>query len=663
MKIYLADLVHTYSVQDKSLLIPLNIGYIKAFAVAKYGSTVDIHLFKHPENLLAKIYKDPPSILGLANYGWNEQLNHKVGKNIRQKFPETLIVMGGPNIDFTPNRRLDFLKKHDYLDLLIVDGGEQPFSDLIHWWQHFPGEYNKLPNNILWREGNQIRSTDLLPIKKMIEDIPSPYLTGCLDEFLELGFIPLIETNRGCPFLCSFCAWGAASKNKVAQFDLEMVRQEINYIGKRAKRVKNWIICDANFGMLKRDIEIAQAIRKVKDQTGFPHKCHLWLAKNVTERNVQIADILREMIVPVMAVQSMDEQVLKKIKRGNISLETYIEYNNKFKKLGSKTFSDLIVPLPGETLTTHKEALRKLCEHNVDVIFNHNIRLLSGTEVNTEETIKTYQFRSRYRLIHGDAGIYQCPDGTKIRAFEYEKSVRETSTFSEDELFYLRKLHFLFEISWNLKVYKPLLDLARFYGINPIDILDKIILFADTASHELGEHQEQITKFFQDLDEFSHAEWFDSEEEIESYFTKPENFEHLIHQEFDKLNVLYTVILLKDYKQAFDRAFQLALSSFGIIPELILNSLSNYTFAYFPSLETKSSKWNSPLKNKDDQTQKVLEHFPFLKTNSIKFFEDQRRQTMVEYVENRKEKTLSKVLNLMGVGALALSNLKLTVKE
>ena len=35
---------------------------------------------------------------------------------------------------------------------------------------------------------------------------------------------------------------------------------------------------------------------------------------------------------------------------------------------------------------------------------------------------------------------------------------------------------------------------------------------------------------------------------------------------------------------------------------------------------------------------------------------------MVEDVENRK-KTLSKVLNLMGVGALALSNLKLTVKE
>ena len=55
MRVYLADLAHTHSLPDSALTVPLNIGYIKAYAVEHLGSEVDIRLFKHPENCL------PPS--------------------------------------------------------------------------------------------------------------------------------------------------------------------------------------------------------------------------------------------------------------------------------------------------------------------------------------------------------------------------------------------------------------------------------------------------------------------------------------------------------------------------------------------------------------------------------------------------------------------------
>ena len=111
------------------------------------------------------------------------------------------------------------------------------------------------------------------------------------DEFLSAGLVPMFETNRGCPFKCTFCAWGSASKDLVRRLDFDTAIEEIAFVGEHS-RANNWIICDANFGILKRDVEIARAIRRVKDKYGKPEKCHIWLAKNVTERNLEIGEIL-----------------------------------------------------------------------------------------------------------------------------------------------------------------------------------------------------------------------------------------------------------------------------------------------------------------------------------------------------------------------------------
>jgi len=662
MKIYLADLAHTYSVVDDSLMIPLNIGFLKAYAMQEHGDAIDIKLFKHPEKLLEEIFKEKPAIVGLTNYGWNIQLNLRIGQKIREIHPEVLIVMGGPNVDDEDKYRLEFLKIHDYIDLLVIDGGEEPLSEIISWLRD-GHDRSLLPNNIVWVEKEKICSTDLNPLKKHIENIPSPYLAGYLDEFLEAGLVPLLETNRGCPFKCTFCAWGAAAKNKVGRFSMETVLEEIAYVGKMAKGARNWIICDANFGMLHRDVEIAREIRKVKDETGSPQKCHLWLAKNVTERNFEIADILSEMIVPVMAVQTLDDDVLKLIKRDNISTETYIEYNDKFKKIGSETFSELIVPMPGETLETHKNSLKKLFNYGCDIIFNHNLRMLAGTEVNNELTRETFKFKTRYRLIHGDAGIYKCPDGTEIRAFEFESSLRETSTMNEEDLFYLRKVHFLVEMAYNLKVYKPLLELGRLYDINPIDVFDRLLEYCQSPE-DLNGNGNGFTNFFADLDEFSHNEWFDSAESIQSYFYKPENFDKVVNQSFDKLNILYTVILFRDYKNNFDVAFKLALASFKKIPKEILDNVSSYTFAQFPSLEkNKNTSWKSTLTKKSHSfIEDNQDLFPFISEDYIEFEQNDIRQKMIKLI-NTKGHTLSKVLNMSEFGALSLRNLEMAVKD
>ncbi len=576
-RILLADLAHTAAVTDRSLTVPLGIGYVKAYCDRNLGAKVSISLFKRPERLLAAAHAQAPDIVGFANYGWNENLNREIGRYLRQKHPAALFVAGGPNIDPAPVSRLAFLKKHDYIDFLVIDGGEEPFAELVEWVRLGTQDRSTLPPNLVWRDGDAVLATGERKLSKLIDNIPSPYLNGDLDEFLEAGMVPLFETNRGCPFRCTFCAWGSASKDLVRRLDVGQALAEIAYVAERSD-ARNWIICDANFGILERDIDIARAIRRVKNERGHPRHCHIWLAKNVTDRNLAIGEILGDMIVPVMAVQSLDDEVLRYIKRDNISMETYARYHERFHRAGSRTYSDLIVPLPRETLATHLDALRTMMKLGVDVIQCHNMRLLAGAETNSRETRDEFRFRTRYRLIHGDAGAYRAPDGADIRAFEYEESLRSTDNMTEEEVFYLRKLHFLVDFCWNIEVYAPLLRLGLRHGVNPLDVLVQLLREAETGADA------EMASFFARFERSSREEWFDSAEEIETYFSDPANFARLVNQEFEKLNLQFSVILLQGYKVAFDRAIARVLAGFSGMQGDDVEAAQRLTFAMFPPL-------------------------------------------------------------------------------
>ena len=658
MKIYLLDLAHTQTVTDQSLTVPLSIGYIKAYLVQEMGDSVDVKLFKHPEEALANIITDQPDIVGFANYGWNRDLNLKVGSYIREILPNALLVAGGPNIDPAENLRTKFLKEFSFLDYAIIMGGEEPFAELVSWWREGQKNKDDLPNNLIWLEGDKLHSTPERPLKKIIENIPSPYLAGYLDEFLARNMVPLLETNRGCPFSCAFCAWGMASQDLVRRFDHIRAIEEIEYIGARSQ-AKNWIVCDANFGILKRDIELAKAIRKVKDTTGFPAHCHVWTAKNVTERNLEIGEIFGDMAVPCMAVQSMDDEVLKNIKRSNISIDTYKEYQQKFHAMGQQTYSDTIIPLPAETMESHISGLTQLMNFGVDLIANHNMRLLAGAETNSDETREKFDFKTRYRLIHGDAGEYKTPTGKTIKSFEYEESLRATSTMPEEDVFYLRKLHFLVEFCWNVEAYKPLLTLLQANNINPMVALTKLIevpsgLVSDEVSNKIKE-------FWAEFDDLSSAEWFNSTAEIEEYFSHEENFSKLVNLEYEKLNTLFVVKLLQGYKEEFDAVIRaISAQELPDNPEL-LNDIMGYVVSTFPSLNHPDDEMVIDLSGGFvSQELEIDDLAANSKAAQIRLYESDKRREVIEIILNSEGKTLSKILNTQGI---SMGQLKFSIDE
>ena len=85
--------------------------------------------------------------------------------------------------------------------------------------------------------------------------------------------------------------------------------------------------------------------------------------------------------------------------------------------------------------------------------------------------------------------------------------------------------------------------MLKHYGVNRVEIFVELITDV-----------ERVSEFWERFDAASHGEWFGSEEETRSHFGQKSNFDRLISQEFEKLNIQFSIIALNEYKEAFDEA-------------------------------------------------------------------------------------------------------------
>src|SRR5690606_28665892 len=150
--------------------------------------------------------------------------------------------------------------------------------------------------------------------------------------------------NRGCPYGCTYCDWGSATLQKVTKFPAERVIAEIEYIARN--KAETLFIADANFGMLEQDIEIASALGRMKARYGYPSRVFLNFAKNGGRRLMSVIRILhRGGLLPtgIIALQTTDPIVLRKIARDNIRTESYKKLMNFFNAEQIPMATDLMV--------------------------------------------------------------------------------------------------------------------------------------------------------------------------------------------------------------------------------------------------------------------------------------------------------------------------------
>jgi radical SAM superfamily enzyme YgiQ (UPF0313 family) len=389
--------------------MPYSVGLLQAY-VQKYAAAPERYKFILPIYCRDRVQQmvdhlAGADIVGFSTYVWNNNVSLETARRLKQANPDVLIVFGGPQV---PDKAEDFLRKHPFIDIACHGEGEQVFLSVL---ENYPDEsWEQVPSISYIDMGGVFVNQEKVARIKELEEVPSPYLDGVFDSLIEANpdevWLILWETNRGCPFSCTFCDWGSATAAKVYRFEQERLFEEIKWFAER--KIEFVFCCDANFGILPRDVEIAEYMAAIKEETGYPHALSVQNTKNATDRAYKVQKILSEAKLNkgvTISLQSVDPNTLESIKRQNISSDSFQELQRRFTRDRVETYTDMILGLPGETYDTFVDGISDIIEngqHN-RVQFN-NLSILPNAEMGDPEYQAKYGMEvapSQIFNIHG----------------------------------------------------------------------------------------------------------------------------------------------------------------------------------------------------------------------------------------------------------------------
>ena len=343
-------------------------------------------------------------VVGFSTYVWNREYNYRLAQRVKELNSQCLIVMGGPEPAVTDP---DLLVRYSWMDAVVKLEGELIFSEILRCHNQ---NLTNIAGLVVNQNGRAVDTGDAERITDL-SILPSPYLSGMFDHLVDrhpnVVWNGTLETNRGCPYQCTFCDWGSLTYNKVKQFDLDRVFSELEWIGQHCGFVT---ITDANFGMfVDRDNAVVTKLIEVQKRWGKIKNFSLTWAKN--QKN-EVINIIHRLVNEspsassglTVSVQSMDSNVLDIIKRKNLNQHKIEEIFKLCDQWSIPVYSELILGLPGETPSSWRENYWQLFRagNHTGVVVLH-AQLLENAEMN----LKQRQF---YRL---DAvPIYDYMSGT-----------------------------------------------------------------------------------------------------------------------------------------------------------------------------------------------------------------------------------------------------------
>lgn len=336
-------------------------------------------------------------IIAFSTYVWNKNYNYAVAQEIKRLNPDAILIFGGPEIPIT---KKDIFERYPFMDIVIKSEGEITFKNVLLALKS-SSDLRQIPGLIINVNEYAVDTGDSDRIDNL-DQIPSPYLSGVFDKLMAetegVEWNATLETNRGCPYACTFCDWGSLTYNKVKKFNLERVFAELEWIGKNKCGFVS--ITDANFGMfVERDNLIAEKLLEVQEKYGYPYTFSVAWAKN---QKAEVVDIVKKLIKSpkfnqglTVSVQSMDLDVLENIKRKNLDQHKIEDIFALCDQNNIPVYTEVILGLPGETLETWKEGFWKLFRagNHVGITILH-AQMLENAEMNLLQK-KLYKLEHR----------------------------------------------------------------------------------------------------------------------------------------------------------------------------------------------------------------------------------------------------------------------------
>jgi putative methyltransferase len=371
---------------------------------------------------------EAPAVLCASCYVWNHNHHCHIASQVKKRYPGCKVVFGGPHV---PTHGEDYFQSHPYVDVLVHHEGEIPFMNLLLSFLEENEDVSAIEGITYNQNGRAIHTGGNPRLPKDLP-IPSPYLNGLFDGFIESSSgarIGLWETNRGCPFACSFCDWGVRTMNRLRLHDFEKVAAEIVYMAR--KQIADLYITDCNFGIFQRDLEFARLLVEAKKKYGYPKRVRIQFAKKSNDTVFKISQLLNENDMlwgTTLSMQSVDMNVLRAVDRQHIGIENYKKLKTMYSAHGIPTYTELILGLPLETRGSFVGGICSLFEIGIhDDIRVFELALLPNAPLALPEERKKYGLRTQFRPLR-QVLPGQVPEVVEL--------VFETSTMSYEDWAY-----------------------------------------------------------------------------------------------------------------------------------------------------------------------------------------------------------------------------------
>ena len=300
------------------------------------GEFLQLSIFDDTVDAIVKMINDRQTdFVCFSAYIWNANLIKKILPRIENSFK----VVGGPHA--LDN---DFLDRG--ADAVVIGEGEEIIKDIFE---------HKLKGT------HQGRLTDLTKLPLLYDKVPN------LDDY---EWLP-VETSRGCPMKCGYCAWSSQEQQKMRFYDLDHILKELDLV--LSSNIKWVYLCDSSLLFNKeRGRQILKFCSKYKKSIRFEFA--------IGQLDKDIIEVLLEMPESEynFGVQTTNPPALKAISRAFNKNIFEREYNAL---AGNHNVTvDAIYGLPEDSIDAYKRTLDYMAAlPNIKRILTNPLILLPGS--------------------------------------------------------------------------------------------------------------------------------------------------------------------------------------------------------------------------------------------------------------------------------------------
>jgi radical SAM superfamily enzyme YgiQ (UPF0313 family) len=358
--------------RDKDPRVPL--GHASLLATLAQNPDINCHSLVRPMNdefdfsfqevwneieILISTHRGRHLDVAIGAYVWAEELIQKLLPKIRQSLPEGRIILGGPQISYCSEGLEEIYPE---CDIFIRGYGEMALLSILS-----EGVNREIPGVHYAGEMDQNLQTTV-----DLNLLPSPFLSGLVP--LHQGAFLRWESQRGCPFSCSFCQHKeAGAKLRKKEFCSERIFAEIDLFCEM--EVGEIAILDPIFNASSQAISILQRFQQNNFDGRLSIQCR---AEMITEAFIQSLDGLDVKLE--FGLQTIHKKEGQAVNRNN-NMEKVHRGLNMVNEAGIEFELSIIFGLPDQTIESFIETVDWCLSSGATAIKAFPLMLLRGTEL------------------------------------------------------------------------------------------------------------------------------------------------------------------------------------------------------------------------------------------------------------------------------------------